>query len=105
MLTIFRLVRRTREWSRLHASYSGIEIFYPKEYAHDYQRTSTALGMKYYGVWNDTYFSLPQQEPSVAYPHGFQSDYIPVHGPTVAKLIEDTVDEQDLLARINKYLF
>ncbi|KAF8340108.1 hypothetical protein F5887DRAFT_888871, partial [Amanita rubescens] len=76
-----------------------IEIFYLKGYTRDYQWTSTALGMKHYGVWNDTYFSLPQQEPPVAYPHGFQNDYIPVHGPTVAKLIEDRVDGQDLLDR------
>ncbi|KAF8328050.1 hypothetical protein F5887DRAFT_1143385 [Amanita rubescens] len=69
-----------------------IEIFYPQGYAHDYQWTSTALGMKHYGVWNDTYFSLPQKEPPVGYPPGFQDDYIPVHGPAVAKLIEDRVD-------------
>ena len=52
-------------------------------------------------VWltDHSYFSLPQKEPPVAYPRGFQEDYIPVHGPTVAKLIEDRVDGQDLLDR------
>jgi hypothetical protein len=31
-----------------------IEIFYPGGFAHDYQWTATALGMKHFGVWNDT---------------------------------------------------
>ncbi|KAK2460458.1 hypothetical protein APHAL10511_007623 [Amanita phalloides] len=69
-----------------------IEIFYPKGFAHDYQWTSTALGMKHIGVWNDTYFTLPAKEPRVNYPPGFHDDKIPVHGPSVAKLIEDRVD-------------
>ena len=31
-----------------------IEILYPQGFAHDYQWTSTALGMKHFSVWNDT---------------------------------------------------
>ena len=34
-----------------------IEIFCPPGFAHDYQWTTRALGMKYLGVWNDTYFA------------------------------------------------
>ncbi|KAF8621934.1 hypothetical protein AX15_007395 [Amanita polypyramis BW_CC] len=68
-----------------------IEMFYPGGFAHDYQWTSTALGMQHFGVWNDTHFTLPY-EPEVAYPPGFHDDYIPVHGPSMAKLIEDRVD-------------
>ncbi|KAL0952933.1 hypothetical protein HGRIS_007146 [Hohenbuehelia grisea] len=68
-----------------------IEMFYPGGFAHDYQWTTGALGMKHFGVWNDTHFSEPNN-PDVAYPEGFQENYIPVHGPTVAKLIEDRVE-------------
>jgi hypothetical protein len=68
-----------------------IEIFYPGGFAHDYHWTSTAMGMRHFGVWNDTYFTLPN-EPRVDYPDGFQSSWIPVHGPSVAKMIEDRVD-------------
>jgi len=32
---------------------AGTEVFYPGEFAHDYQWTAGALGMDYYGVWND----------------------------------------------------
>ena len=39
-----------------------------------------------------SYFTLPEKEPPVRYPPGFQEDYIPVHGPTVAKIIEDRAD-------------
>ncbi|KAJ7069750.1 hypothetical protein C8F01DRAFT_526681 [Mycena amicta] len=71
-----------------------IEIFYPQGFAHDYQWTTRALGMKHFAVWNDTYRTegVGEGKPSVAYPDGFQKDYIPVHGPAVAKLIEDRVE-------------
>ncbi|KAF9075386.1 hypothetical protein BDP27DRAFT_1415184 [Rhodocollybia butyracea] len=68
-----------------------IEIFYPGGFAHDYHWTSRALGMPHFAVWNDTYHTHPN-EPTVDYPEGFQEDYIPVHGPTVAKIIEDRLD-------------
>jgi len=67
-----------------------IEMFYPPGFAHDYEWTSKALGMKHFGVWNDTYFGEPNM-PEVSYPEGFQGNEIPVFGPTVAKLIEDRV--------------
>lgn len=31
------------------------------------------------------------KEPKVDYPYGFQENFIPVHGPAVAKLIQDRV--------------
>ncbi|TFK65300.1 hypothetical protein BDN72DRAFT_801277 [Pluteus cervinus] len=67
-----------------------IELFYPGGFAHDYEWTSRALGMRHYGVWNDTYFTHPNA-PQVDYPEGFQGDSIPVHGETVAKIIEDHI--------------
>ncbi|KAJ8690830.1 hypothetical protein PTI98_012229 [Pleurotus ostreatus] len=68
-----------------------IEIFYPTGFAHDYQWTATALGMAHFTVWNDTYHSSADK-PDVNYPEGFQGNQIPVHGPTIAKLIEDRVE-------------
>ncbi|KAK7058792.1 hypothetical protein VNI00_001416 [Paramarasmius palmivorus] len=68
-----------------------IEIFYPGGFAHDYHWTTRALGMSHFAVWNDTAYTYPN-EPGVDYPEGFQENYIPVHGPTVAKIIEDRVD-------------
>lgn len=31
-----------------------IEIFYPKGFAHDYEWTTRAMGMKHFAVQNDT---------------------------------------------------
>ncbi|KAJ6568481.1 hypothetical protein B0H19DRAFT_1133372 [Mycena capillaripes] len=72
-----------------------IEMFYPKGFAHDYQWTTRALGMKHFAVWNDTYRTegLGEGKPGVHYPDpGFQGNFIPAHGPTIAKLIEDRVE-------------
>jgi hypothetical protein len=35
-----------------------IEIFIPEGFAHDYEWTTRALGMKHFAVWNDTYVPL-----------------------------------------------
>ncbi|KAI0266733.1 hypothetical protein BC834DRAFT_873254 [Gloeopeniophorella convolvens] len=68
-----------------------IELFYPTGYAHDYEWTTRALGMKHFAVWNDTSTTYPEVTwPN--YPDGFQGSQIPVHGPYVAKLIEDRAD-------------
>ncbi|KAI9463734.1 hypothetical protein BJY52DRAFT_1425225 [Lactarius psammicola] len=68
-----------------------IELFYPKGYAHDYEWTTRALGMKHFAVWNDTSTTAPERTwPN--YPEGFQGPQIPVYGPYVAKLIEDRAD-------------
>ncbi|KAH7335660.1 hypothetical protein B0J17DRAFT_600401 [Rhizoctonia solani] len=68
-----------------------IEMFYPGGFARDYQWTSTALGMRHYGVHNDTAFTEPSL-PNVQYPEGFQGDEIPVQGEFIAKLIEERID-------------
>ncbi|CAE6531972.1 unnamed protein product [Rhizoctonia solani] len=68
-----------------------IELFYPGGFARDYQWTSTALGMRHYGVHNDTAFTEPSL-PNVVYPEGFQGNEIPVHGPFIVKLIEERID-------------
>ncbi|KZT29048.1 hypothetical protein NEOLEDRAFT_1057283 [Neolentinus lepideus HHB14362 ss-1] len=70
-----------------------IEIFYPQGFAHDYEWTARALGHRHFAVWNDTWVvhTWPNQ-PHVNYPEGFQGTEIPVHGPYVAKLIEDRIE-------------
>ena len=35
-----------------------IEFFYPGGFAHDYEYTTRALGMTYYGVWDNRYVSI-----------------------------------------------
>ncbi|EMD37594.1 hypothetical protein CERSUDRAFT_114243 [Gelatoporia subvermispora B] len=67
-----------------------IEIFYPGGFAHDYEWTTRALGMRHFGVWNDTYNTYPVV-PDVAYPEGFQGTQIPVYPPTVVRIIEDRI--------------
>ena len=86
-----------------------VEIFYPKGFAHDYEWTTRAMRGRHFAIWNDTYvFSPPPRPevvdhpppryhtypdtPPVAYPEGFQGTSIPVHGPTVARVIEDRLD-------------
>ncbi|KAJ7212041.1 hypothetical protein GGX14DRAFT_621446 [Mycena pura] len=71
-----------------------IEIFYPQGFAHDYQWPTRALGMKHFAVWDDTFRTegVGEGKPDVAYPDAFQSDSIPAHGSTIAKLIEDRVE-------------
>ncbi|KAF8904389.1 hypothetical protein CPB84DRAFT_1772907 [Gymnopilus junonius] len=71
---------------------SVIEIFYPDGFAHDYEWTARALGMRHFSIWNDTTFTYPNEPPWPAYPEGFQGTSIPVHGDTVAKLIEDRLE-------------
>ncbi|KAK0451212.1 uncharacterized protein EV420DRAFT_1621866 [Desarmillaria tabescens] len=63
-----------------------IEIFYPGGFAHDYHWTTRALGMSHIAVWNDTLTSIT--------PKDFKGDYIPVHGPTVARIIEDRIAQR-----------
>ncbi|KAI6033198.1 hypothetical protein F5J12DRAFT_799413 [Pisolithus orientalis] len=67
-----------------------IEIFYPSGFAYDYEWTARAVGIKHYGVWNDTYFT-EENTPRVHYPEGFQGPSIPVYGPTIANLIEKRI--------------
>ncbi|KAF9227293.1 hypothetical protein BS17DRAFT_457966 [Gyrodon lividus] len=67
-----------------------IEMFYPGGFAHDYEWTTRALGMKHFAIWNHTYFT-GGNTPSVSYPNGFQGETIPVYGPNVASIIEKRV--------------
>ncbi|KAK7012817.1 hypothetical protein R3P38DRAFT_3402202 [Favolaschia claudopus] len=72
-----------------------IEIFFPGGFCHDYQWTAThGLGIKHYAVWNDTAHTEGEGKgkPKVNYPSGFQGNSIPVHGPFVARLIEDRIE-------------
>ncbi|CCM05689.1 uncharacterized protein FIBRA_07920 [Fibroporia radiculosa] len=67
-----------------------IEIFYPTGFAHDYEWTTHALGMRHFAIWNDTYHSYPETVwPN--YPEGFQGTQIPVHAPAVTQLIQDRI--------------
>ncbi|KAG8929799.1 hypothetical protein FRC01_003755 [Tulasnella sp. 417] len=78
-------------WMPLTPVSTVIEFFFPGGFTKDYEWTTRALGMRHYGVWNDTYFTHPK-EPRNAFPEGFQGNQIPVHGPSIAKLIEDRVE-------------
>ncbi|KAI0070599.1 hypothetical protein K474DRAFT_1669885 [Panus rudis PR-1116 ss-1] len=84
-----------------------IEIFYPGGFAHDYEWTSRAMGMKHFAVQNDTYYTHPVL-PWVAYPEGFQGTQIPAYAPTVINIIEDRVagklpnsDFEESIMRVN----
>ncbi|CAL1708029.1 unnamed protein product [Somion occarium] len=82
-----------------------IEMFYPGGFAHDYEWTTRAMGMKHFAVQNDTYFTHPNL-PWVGYPEGFQGTKIPVYAPTVVKIIEERVagylPNSELLMPINR---
>ncbi|KAF8995423.1 hypothetical protein BDQ17DRAFT_1310868 [Cyathus striatus] len=68
-----------------------LEIFYPGGFARDYEWTTRSLGIRHFSIWNDTYFTHPN-EPMLGYPEGFHGTSIPVHGRTVAHLIEDWLE-------------
>lgn len=78
-------------WMKPTRVSSVIEIFCPPGFAHDYWWTARSLGMRHWAVWNDTVRTWPDK-PDVAYPECFQKNAIPVHGPTVAKLVEDRIE-------------
>ncbi|PCH43589.1 hypothetical protein WOLCODRAFT_138454 [Wolfiporia cocos MD-104 SS10] len=67
-----------------------IEIFYPGGFAHDYEWTTHALGMRHFAVWNDTYHTAPDT-PRVDYPEGFQGTQIPVYPPIITQIIQDRI--------------
>lgn len=54
-----------------------IEFFFPGGFAEDYEFTARALGIKHYGVWDDTTFTYPDL-PQIEYPEGFQGNEIPL---------------------------
>jgi len=77
-------------WMQPNSLSTVIEIFCPPGFAHDYYWTTRALGMTHITVWNDTYIAY-RDKPAVNYPDCFQGKQIPVHGPIIAKVIEDRV--------------
>lgn len=54
-----------------------IEFFFPGGFAEDYEFTARALGIKHFGVWDDTTFTYPDL-PQIKYPEGFQGNEIPL---------------------------
>ena len=79
-----------------------MEFFYPGGFAHDYEYTTRALGMRHYGFWGDQYvkfilvlttslrtsvrhFTSPNT-PLPKYVEGFQGNEIPIDGELVARL-------------------
>ena len=60
-----------------------IGIFCPPGFAHDYQWTTRALGMKYFGVWNDSCFTHD--------PECFQRDGIMVWAAVLVQVVEGRV--------------
>ncbi|KAF7327859.1 hypothetical protein MKEN_00365800 [Mycena kentingensis (nom. inval.)] len=68
-----------------------VEIFLPGGFARDYEWTSRSLGMTHYSIWNDTSFTHPHEPEIPDYPDGFHGPNIPVHAPTVVKVIEEHV--------------
>lgn len=69
-----------------------IEFFYPGGFAPDYEFTSRALGLKHYGMWDDTHFTYPDI-PQIAYPEGFQGNEIPL-SKSSSNLRPDGADDQ-----------
>ncbi|KIY69339.1 hypothetical protein CYLTODRAFT_393975 [Cylindrobasidium torrendii FP15055 ss-10] len=65
-----------------------IEFFFPGGFAHDYEYTTRALGMKHYGFWGSEYFTSPDV-PLPAYVEGFQGNSIPVDGEVVARICRE----------------
>jgi hypothetical protein len=74
--------------------------------------------MRHLSVWNDryvlvmllfaieltcgeSYSTYPNEPPLASYPEGFQGTAIPVHGPTVAKLIEDRLEGKLKFRRVS----
>ncbi|KAF7965747.1 hypothetical protein HWV62_42026 [Athelia sp. TMB] len=65
-----------------------IEMFYPSGFVHDYEWTAKALGHRYFGTWNDTYFTDHNLPSFVNYPDGFQGTEISITPSIVTEIIE-----------------
>jgi len=85
-------------WMKPTRRSTVIEFFYPGGFAHDYEWTSRALGIKHVGFWGSESFTSPGV-PLPSYPEGFQGNSIPLDGAAVAKLcvqrleLEEDIDE------------
>lgn len=71
-----------------------IEFFFPGGFAPDYEFTSRALGIRHYGIWDDTHFTYPDI-PQIAYPEGFQGNEIPLSKSIRHRGIGDIADSPD----------
>ncbi|KDR72741.1 hypothetical protein GALMADRAFT_73703 [Galerina marginata CBS 339.88] len=68
-----------------------LEIVWPKAYVFDHEIIARNLGHKHYAVWNDTEVTYPEGNyyKGIYYGDEFNSNAIPVYGPTVVKIIKD----------------
>ncbi|KAE9403554.1 hypothetical protein BT96DRAFT_878635 [Gymnopus androsaceus JB14] len=78
-------------WMPSSAQSTVIEILIPGGYVYDYEILARNMGHQHYAVWNDTALTYPKgtTHEGITYPDGFQGSEIPVHGPTVAKIIRN----------------
>ncbi|KAG8968935.1 hypothetical protein FRC03_005480 [Tulasnella sp. 419] len=79
-------------WMEPTPSATVMEFFIPGGFAADYQWTTEALGMKYYGFWGSTYFTS-ENPPPRAFPEGFHSSEIPLDSETVVSLCRKILTE------------
>lgn len=68
-----------------------IEIFFPQGYLFDYEVLAENFGHKHYAVWNDSFvtYSPGTWHKGPSAPTGFHGSDIPVHAPTVSKIIRE----------------
>jgi hypothetical protein len=93
-------------WMKPTPRSTVMEFFFPGGFAHDYEYTTRAMGMKHFGFWGSEYVSsaisntVPEPVtvyrhftspsfPQPAYPEGFQGNQIPIDGAAVARLVHD----------------
>jgi len=81
-------------WMKPSRRATVMEFFYPGGFAHDYEWTTRALGMRHYGFWGHEYFTSPDLPP-IAYPDGFQKNEIPLDGDVVAQLCHERLSLPD----------
>jgi hypothetical protein len=67
-------------WMKPSPRSTVMEFFYPQGFAHDYEYTTRALGMRHYGFWDGEYFTSPGL-PLPNYPEGFQGKRVPAVFP------------------------
>ncbi|KAF9256393.1 hypothetical protein L218DRAFT_881821, partial [Marasmius fiardii PR-910] len=78
-------------WMTPSAKSTVIEMFIPEGYTFDYEILARNLGHRHYGIWNDTALTYPPgtTHKGVKFPKGFHGNEIPVHAPTIAKIIRE----------------
>ncbi|KAJ3503527.1 hypothetical protein NLJ89_g8389 [Agrocybe chaxingu] len=80
-------------WMPATSRSTVIEIFFPQTYRHDYSMLSRNMEHAHYAVWNDTTLTYPKGQWFKGINDGRREDFhgnnIPVHGPTVARVIRE----------------